>query len=473
MLQNLKPVLIVSRREIRDQFRDWRIIFPIIGLTLLFPVLMNFTARQAVRFVENYGAPEIGDRLIPFLLMIVGFFPITVSLVIALDSFVGEKERKSIEPLLASPLEDRQLYLGKLLAALVPPLLAAYLGISVYLIGVYWQVGWAPTPILLTQIISLTTVQALVMVSAAVVISTQTTSVRAANLLSSFIIIPMVFLIQGESIIMFWARYPILWWVIAGLLVVSVLLVRTGVVHFRREELLGRELDSINIKRFATVFIRTFIGGKQHFLDWYQDVFAYVRRELPLPMFIVGLLLIVGLYIGSIIAELFPLPSDIIEWGSLGQGFVEGLDVIRLFSVVGASQVWLHNLRALFIGMLLGIFTFGVLGMLVMMLPMILLGYFMANFAAAGLSPFTFALAFIIPHGILEIPALIIAGAAILRLGAILASPAYDQTISEAFSKGLGNWARVVVALVIPLFLGAAFLEVYLTPRVAVLLLGG
>lgn len=473
MLQNLKPVLIVARREVRDQFRDWRIIFPIIGLTLLFPILMNFTARQAVRFVENYGAPEIGDRLIPFLLMIVGFFPITVSLVIALDSFVGEKERKSIEPLLASPLEDRQLYLGKLFAALVPPLLAAYLGISVYLIGVYWQVGWAPSPILLTQIVSLTTVQAIVMVSAAVVISTQTTSVRAANLLSSFIIIPMVLLIQGESIIMFWAQYPILWWVIAGLLVVSVLLIRTGVVHFHREELLGRELDSINFKWFGTLFIRAFIGGKHNFLDWYRDVFAYVRQELSLPMFIVGLLLLVGLDIGYVVAGSFPLPPEIIEWESLGQGFVEGLDIIRLFSVVGAGQVLLHNLRALLIGMVLGVFTFGVLGMLVFMLPMILIGYFMANFAAAGLSPFTFALAFIFPHGILEIPALIIAGAALLNLGAILVSPAYDQTIGEAFSKGLGNWARVVVALVVPLFIGAAFLEVYLTPRVAMLLLGG
>ena len=334
MMQNLKPVLIVARREVRDQFRDWRIIFPIIGLTLLFPILMNFTARQAVRFVENYGAPEIGDRLIPFLLMIVGFFPITVSLVIALDSFVGEKERKSIEPLLASPLEDRQLYLGKLFAALVPPLLAAYLGISVYLIGVYWQVGWAPSPILLTQIVSLTTVQAIVMVSAAVVISTQTTSVRAANLLSSFIIIPMVLLIQGESIIMFWARYPILWWVIAGLLVVSVLLVRTGVVHFHREELLGRELDSINFKWFGTLFIRAFIGGKHNLMDWYRDVFSYVRRELSLPMLIVGLLLVFGLYIGSVVAGSFPLPPEIIDWESLGQGFVEGLDIIRLFSVV-------------------------------------------------------------------------------------------------------------------------------------------
>ena len=99
MLPDLKPALIVTRREVRDQFRDWRILLPIIALTLFFPALMNITAREAVGFVEEYGAPVIGDRLVPFLLMVVGFFPISVSLVIALESFVGEKERRSIEPL--------------------------------------------------------------------------------------------------------------------------------------------------------------------------------------------------------------------------------------------------------------------------------------------------------------------------------------------------------------------------------------
>ncbi len=93
----MAPALIVTMRETRDQFRDWRIIFPVAGLTLFFPWLMNFTASQAVGFVEKYGAPIVGERLIPFLLLIVCFFPISVSLVIALESFVGEKERLSIE----------------------------------------------------------------------------------------------------------------------------------------------------------------------------------------------------------------------------------------------------------------------------------------------------------------------------------------------------------------------------------------
>jgi len=132
---NVQPALIIARREVRDQFRDWRIIFPVVVLTMIFPSLMNFTAKQAVNFVTRYNAPVIGDRLIPFLLMVVGFFPISVSLVIALESFVGEKERHSIEPLLSSPLTDGQLYMGKLLAAMVPPLVGSYLGILIYLVG--------------------------------------------------------------------------------------------------------------------------------------------------------------------------------------------------------------------------------------------------------------------------------------------------------------------------------------------------
>src|SRR5688572_3344973 len=141
---------------------------------------MNFTAGQVIGFVERFGAPVIGDRLIPFLLMVVGFFPISFSLIIALESFVGEKERHSLEPLLATPLTNTQLYIGKVLSSMLPPLAGSLLGVTVYLIGVYQNVQWSPEPMLLVQIILINLVQALVMVSAAVVVSSQTTSVRAA-----------------------------------------------------------------------------------------------------------------------------------------------------------------------------------------------------------------------------------------------------------------------------------------------------
>ena len=241
--ESIRLVVTLVRREIWDTLRDWRMVVPIIILTLFFPALMSWVANYALRGVARYGAEIIGERMIPFLLMVVGFFPISFSLVIALETFVGEKERRSLEPLLATPLSDAQLYLAKTLAAMIPPLLAAYLGISVYLIGLYFIEGWTPSPILLLLTIVLTTAKGLVMVTGAVVVSSQTTSVRAANLLASFIIIPMALLVQGEALIMFWANYGVLWWIVLFLAVADVVLIRMGIHTFNREELLGRDIS--------------------------------------------------------------------------------------------------------------------------------------------------------------------------------------------------------------------------------------
>jgi uncharacterized membrane protein SpoIIM required for sporulation/ABC-type transport system involved in multi-copper enzyme maturation permease subunit len=472
MLANLRPALIISRREVRDQFRDWRIIFPVFVLTLIFPSLMNFTASQVVSFVGRYGAPVIAERLIPFLLMIVGFFPISVSLVIALESFVGEKERRSIEPLLGSPLTDGQLYLGKLLAAMVPPLLASFLGITVYLVGVYRQVGWSAPPILLVQILLLTVVQAVVMVSGAVVISAQTTSVRAANLLASFIIIPMALLIQGEAIVMFWASYSVLWWVILADIVIAGLLLRTGIAHFNREELLGRELDSLNFRWGWMVFKSALIGRATSLGSWYRLEVGATLRKLVLPIVAMLFVLLGSLWIGASQAGRFIVPTELLNLENLDQGFVDGLDAIRFYSVNGVGLIWFHNLRAIVLATILSIFSFGVLGILVLMLPMVLIGYFAATVSAAGISPVLFFSAFILPHGSLEIPAMILAGAVILAMGATLATPARGQTIGEAWLRSLADWAKIMLGLVLPLLFGAALLEVFLTPRLIVLLLG-
>jgi uncharacterized membrane protein SpoIIM required for sporulation/ABC-type transport system involved in multi-copper enzyme maturation permease subunit len=472
-LASLRPVWIITRREVHDQFRDWRIIFPVVILTIFFPGLMNFTAQQAVSFVERYGAPLIAERLIPFLLMIVGFFPISVSLVIALESFVGEKERRSIEPLLGSPLTDGQLYLGKLLAAMVPPLLASYLGIAVYLVGMYFSVGWTPEPQLLVQIVLLTTVQALLMVSGAVVVSSQTTSVRAANLLASFIIIPVALLIQGEAIIMFWGRYSVLWWAILGQLIIIGLLVRTGVTHFNREELLGRELDILNLAWGWKVFSSAFIGSARSPAGWYRGELGRTLAKLRIPIVMMTFGLAASVWLGAGQAQVFPLPAALLDVRSLDRGFIEGLDSIRFFSAGNVGLVWLHNLRTVLLATALGIFSFGVLGMIVLALPMAIIGYLLANLGTIGLSPLTFFAALVLPHGVLEIPAMILTGAAILQLGATLAAPAPGMTIGEAWLRSLADWARVMCGLVVPLLLGAAVLEVLVTPRLAVLLLGG
>jgi uncharacterized membrane protein SpoIIM required for sporulation len=473
MIDSLIEALVITKREVRDQFRDWRIVVPIILLTIFFPALMNFTAHQAVNFVERHNAPIVGDRLIPFLLMVVGFFPISVSLVIALESFVGEKERRSIEPLLCSPLSDWQLYLGKLLAAMVPPLLASYLGIAVYLIAVRVQIGWKPDPTLLIQILLLTTVQAITMVSGAVVLSSQTTSTRAANLLASFIIIPFALLIQGESIVMFWAVYRVLWWVILAQVLISILLVRTGVAYFNREEMLGRELDSLNIGWGWRLFISEFIGSAKNLFEWYRSGVIKSIQNIWIAGLVTTIALIAGVFVGNSQSSIFQIPPHLLSFDQMNQGFIEGLDAIRFFSTTSVTMIWWHNIRVILLATVLGIFSFGILGLLVIMFPLIFIGYIFGNVAAAGLSTTQFLAGLILPHALLEIPALILAGAAILNLGATLTAPAEGKTIGEAWIISLAKWAKIMLGFVIPLLLGAALIEVFITPKIAVVLFGG
>src|SRR5690606_14026836 len=285
---------------------------PIIILTLVFPSLAQFVAGRFSNFVADYGADIVAERTIPFLLMIVGFFPISISLVIALETFVGEKERRSLEPLLSTPLTNTELYIGKTLAAMFPPLVASYGGMLVYLGGlVFGELAWRPQTMLVIQIMLLTTVQALVMVTGAVVVSSQTTSTRAANLLASFIIIPMALLIQGESAIMFLAPdaespngIGALWAIIIGMAIVVVMLLRVGNSIFNREDLLGRTLDQLNLRgplRRLWQYIRAVDAAgtpARSLWDWYRRGIPLSLRRLGLAVHLT-LIVFVAAFIGG------------------------------------------------------------------------------------------------------------------------------------------------------------------------------
>lgn len=487
----IKVVLTITRREIKDVLRDWRLLAPILILTLLFPILANITADEVLNFIESRGgAPIIGQRMLPFLLMVVGFFPATFSLVIALETFVGEKERKSLEPLLASPLSDGQLYLGKTLAAMIVPLAASYLGTSVYTTALYLVHGWRPSFQVLAQIVALTTAEALVMVSGAVVVSSQTTSVRAANLLASFIIIPMALLVQGEAIIMFWGNYGTLWWILAFLLVVNVLLIRMGIRLFNREELLGRELDAVRLGRLWRIFRshmkwEWWLFGRtrdsvSRSIRWLGDVVGLYAREVPAiirrsrkPFLVVLAGIIGGILVGQNMAVQFPLPEEFLPLDTI-EGGIRGVSFAGAWEAnINALTILAHNLRALAFGALLGTFSFGSLAVAVLVATLGISTYLGLQVAWAGYNPLTFTLALIAPHGILEIPAAILWIAVAVRLGSTFVTPTPGMTVSEAWLQALADFVKLNLAVTIPLLAIASLIETYITPLIALWVYGG
>ena len=97
------PIRAVARREMRDNLTDWRMLFPVLILTFIVPTVILSAALYAVKFIGDNGSVA---RLIPFGLLLSGFLPASFSLITALESFVGEKERNTLESLLALPMSD-------------------------------------------------------------------------------------------------------------------------------------------------------------------------------------------------------------------------------------------------------------------------------------------------------------------------------------------------------------------------------
>ncbi len=480
----LGNALIITRREVRDSFRDWRILVPIVVLTFLFPFLAQFVAGRFTSFVNSYGAKVIGERTIPFLLMIVGFFPISISLVIALETFVGEKERRSLEPLLSTPLTNTELYIGKTLAAIIPPLVSSFGGMMVYLASlVFGDLAWRPPPMLVAQIILLTMVQALVMVTGAVVVSSQTTSTRAANLLASFIIIPMTLIIQGESAIMFLAPdaesprgIGALWAIIIGMIVVVFLLLRVGNSIFNREELLGRTIDQLNLRGSLKGIWRNVIaidadGTRARSLgEWYRcGVVDSLRRQRSSWRVVAGvfvLAILAGVVVGLLPEWRLPVtqnPTGQIDGAALSQR-------LALISEAGPGWIFWQNLRLLIGATLIGMFTFGSVALILTPAAFFIAGFTFSQVVSAGYSP-AFILVAIGVHGIVEIPVIIIATAAALRLGAVVTRPPKGWTVGRAWTLALGDTIKLGLGVVIPGLIIAALIEAYITPAIVRLLL--
>lgn len=481
----LRNALTITRRELRDSFRDWRILVPIILLTLVFPFLANIGTQSFFRVIDETGgeganAADITRVFLPLMPMIVGFFPISISLVIALESFVGEKERRSLEPLLSTPLTNLELYIGKVLAAVIPPLSASYLGVTIYVTAmVFGPRQWRPDIEVLIQILVLTTIQAIVMVTGAVVISSQTTSTRAANLLASAVILPVSLLTIMESgIIIQPHRRPLLWLVALALIVVIIILIRMGVKLFNREQLLGQSIDELNPKWMLKVVWSQIIGVDIDAMQTFKaehprlNIRQYYKRAvfptlitLRVPIKIIFGAMLISFFIGWGFAmandiEIEPQYSTADDFAEVRSEHIEGNE----FSLISRTIV-LQNVRVLVFSGIFGILSFGVIPILISMLPLATVGFLFGSVLNAGYDPIPILLA-ISAHGFIEIPALVVGWAAILQVGAIITSPPAHQTVGEAWLRAIGDAIKLGFTLVLPLLIISAVVEVFVTPEI-------
>lgn len=468
MRRNWQSIWMVARREFVDQFRDWRIVVPMVLLVSLFPFIADDTTRQAINFMNRYGGDLILDNLIPFVVLVIGFFPLSFTLVVALESFVGEKERGTIEPLLSSPLEDSHMYLGKLLVGITTPLAFSYASIGIYLILVARRSVEFPSAYMLALILLLTFAHAVLMVSSAIVISVQATTIRAANLLASFVVVPVAFLLQGETVLIFWGNEDVLWFAIVAVTLLAGLLVRLGLSHFRREYLLGREIDTLNFKLMWRKFRGRFVGNARSVREWYRTEIPLSLRQLRQPLTIVSILAILSgiisyIWVVNYVPTHLNLTPDRID--SIRTFVANNLSTMdRLSNHIPAPILFYHNARTTLVFLILGLVSFSTLGLTLFIGNIALVGGVMGAASLVGYSPLLTFVAGILPHGIFELSAVILATAAMLKVGAQLVTPQPDKSLGETLLLSLADWTRIFLGIVVPLLAVAAVIEVYVTP---------
>jgi uncharacterized membrane protein SpoIIM required for sporulation len=151
----------------------------------------------------------------------------------------------------------------------------------------------------------------------------------------------------------------------------------------------------------------------------------------------------------------------------------ESMPDVSFLPSLTTGGIAVHNIGVLLLGGVAAVISLGVLAILMLMVPIVMVGFIGGQVAWLGYNPLTFFAAFILPHGLFEMPAAIIATAFAVRIGASITTPREGLTVGEGLVAAIADFAKVFLFLVVPLLLIAAFVEANVTPQIVIRAYGG
>jgi ABC-2 type transport system permease protein len=171
--------------------------------------------------------------------------PVALPIYIAAHSIIGEKQNRSLEPLLATPVRTWELLLGKAVAAVVPPVVAGWAGYILFVIGAHF----VTSPVVMRAIVAPGWVLAiailgplfgLLSVMVGVIASSRMNDPRAAQQWSALFLVPLM----GAAMAMMFGFISMsVWTFLAGALMIALvdaIALRVAVRLFQREAILTR-----------------------------------------------------------------------------------------------------------------------------------------------------------------------------------------------------------------------------------------
>lgn len=226
---NKQRVLTLIRKDLLEVLRNKQALAPVVIVPLIFVVVIpaavivlgsNAALLSTVNgldsFLENLPAGVLPAGLntqqsviyavtIFFLAPMFLLIPVMVASITAGSSFVGEKERRTIEGLLYTPLTDRELVLGKVMASVLLAVGVTWASFIVYTVlvnvlggpilgGIYFpNWTWIVVIVLLVPLISV------LATSLIVAISGRSTTMQGAQGLAVLVVLPVLGLVVGQA----------------------------------------------------------------------------------------------------------------------------------------------------------------------------------------------------------------------------------------------------------------------------------
>jgi len=217
------------------------IAFPL-GIALGFPGIL-----VAIDSVVGTGA--ISASVLPFLNAFSFWFVIGAASLptgIASYSIVGEKIQKSLEPLLATPMTDSEILLGKSIASFIPPIAAIWASSLIFMVlmdlithtglGYLYYPNWSfgVTVLLLAPLASILSIELTVILSA------RANDVRSVQQFTGVMFFPFIVIyVMTEIGVIPLTAINLL--IMSGIfLVADVLLFYLSIATFKREEILTK-----------------------------------------------------------------------------------------------------------------------------------------------------------------------------------------------------------------------------------------
>ena len=171
--------------------------------------------------------------------------PVTSSMSLAAYSVVGEKQARSLEPLLVTPITTFELLAAKVLGAFVPSVALSTGFFALYLLAALIfareGVAWALLgPRVLGIVFVLGPLAALAALQLAVCVSSRVNDARTAQQIGVLVILPVAGLLIGQLFGSLQLTGPLILLIAASSLVVNAALMWIGVILFDRETILTR-----------------------------------------------------------------------------------------------------------------------------------------------------------------------------------------------------------------------------------------